>query len=344
MNRIRVAVLLSLLVCLGGCLELDGQDVYLRFDVDNDRIDAMFIHRGVFAEGGNGSGSDPIAKAIKDLDEASQTGEFVFWNNWPMSCNPSRDYDAPRNALLKHIDVENGGLFTDPKGELCAYQFVRINKAKSFVKKLNTLLELAVQATGGIKPLGNHQLDDESKDNIREFLRSREKMLTIEDGRIELRLPFSPKDHRWFKKAIEDHFLDNMPNEITRREAVAQRRKNGGVVTDTTLSNETVAIDGVDMRKAIERAPSYRFFWDNDISIQRTLELTTIGIGVTGADELHVHKARSGLYNDALLKKLNGNEDHKIESGLPDQELMRRFDAFGTRDAKLPELLAKKRA
>jgi len=343
MNRIRVALLLSLLAFLGGCLEIDGQDVHIRFDAENDRIDAMLVYRGVFAEGGNGSSTDPLDKAIKDLEEARQSGEFVFWNNWPLSCNPSRDYDAPRNALLKHIEVENGGLFTDPKGELCAYQFVRINKARSFVKKLNTLLEIAVQAADGIKRLGNHKLDGDSKENIREFLRSREKMLVIEDGRIELRLPFSAKDHRWFKKMIEDHFLDNMPNEITRREAIAKRRKDGGSVTDTTHNNETVAIDGAQMRKAIERAPSYRFFWDNDISIQRTTELTTLGLGVTGSDELHIHKARAGLYNEALLERLNDDDKKQVEIGLPDQELTRRFDDFRTRAAKLPELLAKKR-
>ena len=168
-------------------------------------------------------------------------------------------------------------------------------------------------------------------------------MLTLEDGRLELRLPFSAKDHRWFKKAIEDHFLDNMPNEITRREAIAQRRKDGGSVTDTSHESATVAIAGAEMRKVIERAPSYRFFWDNDISIQRTLELTTIGIGVTGSEELHVHKARSGLYNEELLDKLTEDGEHKIEIGLPDQELTRRFEDFRKRDAKLPELLAKMR-
>ncbi|MCK5941697.1 MAG: hypothetical protein KAI24_07000 [Planctomycetes bacterium] len=345
MNSIRTPLLLALLLLLGGCLEIDGQDVHLRFDAERDRIDAMFVYRGVFAEGSaGGGGTPPIDKAIGDLELAKQTGEFVFWNNWPLSCDPCRDYDAPRNALIRHLEVENGGLFTDPQGVLCAWQFVRINKARAFVRKLNLMLEVAVQAglSGGIKQLDGHKLDDDTKELVREFLRSGEKMLTIADGRIELRLPLSAKDHAWLKQVIEGHVLDNLPREITRREVVAERRKGGGSVTDTSHAEEVVTIEGPDLRKEIARAPSFRFLWDNDISIQRTAELTTLGIGVEGTGELRVHKARDGIYHDALLKKLR-DKGEQIEDGLPDQELLRRFDAFRARDARLPPKLAAKR-
>lgn len=337
-------LVLSLLLLLGGCLEIDGQDVYVRYDQENDRIDAMFVYRGLFAEGGGGSSSDPMVKAIKDLTQAQESGEFVFWNNWPLSCDPSREYKAPRKALVAHLEVENGGLFTDPQGMLCAYQFVRVNKAKSFVKKLNSLIEIAMQASfvTGIPRANNYKLDDDSKENLREFLRSREKMITIEKGRIEARLPLSARDHRWLKGIIEKHFFDNMPSEVTRREAVAQRRKDGRAATDTTYADEAVSIEGTELRKEIARAPSMRFFWDNDITFQRTQELTTIGLGVAGDDEIHVTKAKDGMYDAALMTKLREDE-FKIEDGLPDQELARRFESFRARDAKLPEKLAEKR-
>lgn len=344
MKKLQTLFALSLLLLLSSCLEIDGQEVYFHYDEENDRIDAMVVHRGIFAEGGSGSGADALKTATKDLEKAMETGEFVFWNNWPLSCDPSRDYDAPRNALLKHLEVENGGLFTDPQGILCGYQFVRVNKAKSFLKKLNILLEIGVQAASvtGTKLLGKRKLDADSKDNIREFLRSREKFLTLEKGRIELRLPLSASDHKHFKLAVEDFFMDNMPREITRRETVAKRRQDGQSPTDTSASDETVAVEGTALRKEIERAPSNRFFWDNDISFQRTFELTTIGLGVAGAEEIQVKKASGGLYHNALMLKLREHE-FQIEDGLPIQELTRRFTDFKTRAAKLPTKLAAKR-
>lgn len=337
------ALWISLLLLLGGCLEIDGQDVMLRIDAENDRIDAMFIYRGMFAEGGS-TGGEPFKVAKDDLEEALETGRFIFWNNWPLACDPSKDYDAPRNALLKHVEVENGGLFTDPQGVLCGYQFVRVNKAKSFLKKLNTMLELGIQAAcmTGIPQLGNHKLDENSQDNIREFLRSREKFLTVEQGRIELRLPLSRQDHQWLKKAIEDHMMDNLPREIARREAVTQRRKQGHSATDTTYADETVSIEGTALRKEIERAPSFRFFWDNDITFQRGQELSTFGLGVAGEDTLQIKKAKDGIYHEAFLLHLR-EDKFPIEDGLPDQELTRRFEDFLTRDAKLPTKLAAKR-
>lgn len=344
-HRLLLPLLLILLAALPGCLEFDGQEVTLRYDAEHDRIDAMFVYRGLFAESGQGSSDQPLDKALKDLDKALARGEFAFWNNWPLRVNPSADLTGPRKALLDHIVVENGGLFTDPTGTLCGYQFVRIEKAKAFVQQLNTMLELALKAATvtdiGLFD-GKHQLDEETDELLTEFLRGRGKLLEFEQGRITLRLPFSAKDHAWFKAGIEDHFLDNMPADMIRRRATEARRKNGQDVTDTSAAEASVSIDGPELRDAITRAPSYRFFWDNDISIVRELELTTLGIGVAGADELRVVKRPDGFYHDGLMKKLRERGD-KIEDGVPDQELTRRFADFLTRDAKLPVELAAKR-
>lgn len=345
MNKSTTLLLIVLLLLLGGCLEFDGQDVYFRYDEENDRIDAMFVYRGLFAEAGTGSSDKPMQKAIKDLQEArDETGEFTFWCNWPLSVNPSESYDPARDALLRHVEVESGGLFTDPEGLLCGYQFVRIHDASGFVQKLNTLLELAVQAglAGGLKRFDDHAFDDETKDNVREFLRGREKMLTLEKGRIELRLPLSAADNRWAKQKLEEHFLQHMPSEMNRRRAVAQRRAQGGSTSDTGYSDQTVSIGGAELRDAIASSPSFRFFWDNEFTFERSETLTTVGIGVRGADQIHVAKAREGIYHDGLLQRLR-EDGEQIEDGLPDAELLRRLDAFGTRDAKLPTKLAERR-
>lgn len=337
---------LALLLSLGGCLEFDAQEVTVRYDAAADRIDALIVYRGLFAEGG-GSSDKPIEKALQDLAEARASGEFTFWNNWPLSVDLTAERPAaPIKALMQHVDVENGALFTDPQGILCAYQFVRIRDAKSFLQKVNTLFEVALQA-GLVTRFDmygpDHQADDDTRDFVREFLRSGEKLLVLEPGRVEVRLPCSERDHRWFKAQIEEHLLNNMPREVARRSGIAARRAAGGEVTDTTVAEAAVQIQGDQLREDLKRSPSYRFVWDNEVSFVREPELTRLGIGVAGADELRIRKASEGLYHDLLLKTLR-ERGEAIEDGLPDQELARRFEQFRDRDAKLPAKLAALRA
>ena len=65
----KLAALLFLLLAFTGCLEVDAQDLVIHHDAAADRIDLMLVHRGLFAEGGNGSDKDPLAKAVRDLAE-----------------------------------------------------------------------------------------------------------------------------------------------------------------------------------------------------------------------------------------------------------------------------------
>jgi hypothetical protein len=328
---------------LAGCLEIDGQEATIRFDEAADRIDVHVVHRGLFAEGGE---RDALAKAVRDLAAAKANGEVVFWSNWPLSIDLTREYPPPVRAVLDHLDIENGGLFTDPQGVLCATQYLRIREARKFVGKLNTAFELFAQqqllsGTSGFG--GSHPWDHDTRDNLREFLRSGEKLILFERGRIEVRLPFSAADHAWFKNQIERRFLSAMPSEITERLGVADRRAAGGSVTDTSVPAENVGVPGEALRREIERAPCYRFFWDNECSLVREADLTRVGIGVLGSRELRIVKATGGLYHDALLQELRAAKE-PIEDGVPDQELARRFAAFGERAAVLPPKVAELRA
>jgi hypothetical protein len=341
-----LAALFVLLFVLSGCLEFDAQEVTIRYDEAADRIDIHVVYRGFIAEGGSGSGNDPLAKAIKDLAAARESGEVAFWCNWPFSFDLTRDYVPPVKAMLAHVDVENGALFTDMQGVLCGEQFVRIRDAKSFLKKLNTALDLWVQTQliGGTSGHGGtHAWDADTKDLVREFQRSGEKLVVVEPGRIELRLPLSAKDHAWFKNQVEQLFLDNMPREIVRHIGIAERRANGGEPTETHVANEAVAVPGTQLRSEITRAPSYRFFWDNELCFSREPEMTRVSFGVRTDKDLRIKKASEGFWHPALLEKLREGGE-KIEDGIPDQELVRHFDAFCKRDAVLPPKVVELRA
>ena len=330
-----------LLTCLTGCLEVDGQDIHVRCDEESDRIDIMLVHRGLFAEGSE----DSLENAVDDLHKAMASGKFILWNNWPMAVDLTKNALAPLKPLAGHVEVENGHLFTDPLGVLCGYQFVRINKAKSFIKKVNMMIEVAIQAAclTGIKDLDGHKLDGESRENIREFLRERGQYLTVEGGRIELQVPLSKADHKLLKRELVKSLSEAIPRDIIRRLAVAERRRDGGSVTKTTASASDVNIEGVALEEQLRSSPTHQFIWDNDISIQRASNLTTIGLGVEGDDELHLVKKSGGLYHEALLSNLREDGTFEIEAGVPDQALQRRFADFLTREAKLPPLLADQR-
>ena len=334
------------LLLLAGCLEIDGQELAIHYDAGADRIDVHVVYRGLFAEGGSGSERDPLAKARKDLAEAKQSGEFAFWCNWPMALDLTREFPAPVRAMLDHLDIENGALFTDPQGVLCAQQFVRIREAKAFVQKLNLVFELWAQAQllGGTSGRdGKHAWDADTKDLVREFLRSGEKLLVVEPGRLQARLPLSTADHQWLKRQLELVFLDNMPRETVRRLAVAERRAGGGDPADTAAAEAAVVIGGEQLKKQVQQAPSFRFFWDNELAVVREPELTCVSFGVRDDKVLRVRKSAGGLYHPQLLDALR-EAGEAIEDGMPDQELERRFEAFRQRDAVLPPKLAALRA
>ncbi len=342
--RLRLAFF-SLLLLLTSCLEFDAQEITLRYDPQQDRIDALVVYRGLFVESGTGSTDKPYEKALADLDRMRKEGDFYFWCNWPFAVHPTTD-TGPTAVLLPHLDVEVGGLFTDPKGILCGYQFVRIREAKAFLAKVNTMLELGVQAgmLGGFQGYGgNHKFAADTKDLVREFLRSGEKLLVVERGRVELRLPCTLADHRFVKGQIESHLLANLPAEMARSVGVLERRAQGGDVTATSVAQNSVMIPGEQLKDSLRAGASFRFFWDNDFSIDRRNEITTVGIGESGSEELRVVKASEGLYHDGLLTRLRERGD-KIEDGLPEQEMTRRFEAFRGRSCVLPEALAAKRA
>lgn len=340
-----VVALLFVLLTLAGCLEFDAQDITIHYDEAADRIDIQVVYRGLYAEGSDDNPDDTIGKAVKDLAAARDNGEVAFWCNWPFSFDLASEHPAPVKAMLAHIDVESGALFTDPQGVLCGQQFVRIREAKAFVQKLNTLLELWVQSQllGGTSGRGGkHAWDADTRDLVREFQRSGEKMLVVEPGRIEFRLPLSPKDHAWFRQQMEMLFLDNMPREIVRRIGVAERRANGGRVHETHVADAAVTVPGEQLRDQISRSASYRFFWDNELSFVREPELTRFSFGVRGDQDLRIVKASDGLYHPALMQKLR-EDGEKIEDGLPEQELQRRYEGFRKRDAVLPPKVAAQR-
>ncbi|MBL9077590.1 MAG: hypothetical protein JNL08_08810 [Planctomycetes bacterium] len=326
-----------LLLFLAGCLDFDAQEITLVYDAKADRLDAHFVYRGLFAEPSTDGPDKAMAKALADLAKVRDSGSFHFWNNWPFFVDLTADLPLPVQGLAAHVDVENGTLFVDERGELCGHQFVRVRGARAFVQKLNTLLEVFVQARAA-GPIDGRELDEETIELLRDFLRAGNRLLQIEPGRLELRVPCADADHVWLKRLLEQRQLDNLPREMVRRE-LRERRDAG----DVPAESGKVAIDGERLQAAVALAPSFRVFWDNEWSIVREQGLTRIALGVKGADRLVVRKASEGQWTDGLLQALRANGE-VVEEKVTDATLAERFAQFRGRDAVLPPRLAERRA
>jgi hypothetical protein len=331
------------LLLLASCLEFDAQAITIRYDEAADRIDVHLVYRGVYAEGDGRA----VDEAIRQIEEIRRDGTFALWQNWPFKITIPGEHTLPMQALLAHVDVENGGFFTDPTDTLCAHQYVRIRDAKAFVQQLNSLLDVwvATQLTTGAE-VGKetHRWDADTRDFVREFARSGEHLLAVSKGRIELRLPLSGKDHAWLRGVTFEALAEAAAKDAVRRDVVGQRRADGGSTTEVGIVDAATTV--WTKRAAAERIPAtapMRFLADNDWSMTREPERTRIALGVAGQRDLVLTKAADGLYHPTLLVALR-EEKVAIEDNVPDQELARRFQAFTERAAVLPPGVAAMRA
>ena len=339
LRRVAVACLLA----LAACLEFDGQEVTLRYDEAADRIDLHIVYRGLYAEGG----ADAVDKALQQLADAQRDGTFALWQNWPFQFAIARDNELALQTLLAHVDVENGGLFTDPTGALCAHQFVRIRDAKAFVQQVNTLLDVWVAgelANGTKVGSDRHRWDDDTRDLVRECARRGQHLVALRQGSIELRLPLSAKDHAWLRASIFRGLAEAAGEEALRTAIVSERRADGGAPAETAVAATAKA--AWTQRAAGERvaaAAAMRYLAANEWSCTREPERTRITFGVAGQRDLALTKAADGLYHPQLLTVLREAKT-AIEDSVPDQEIARRFDAFTQRAAVLPPAVAALRA
>lgn len=334
-----LALLLALLA--SACLEVDGQDLVLRVDPANDRIDVLLVHRGLFAAARSGVDGEPIARALRDLDAVADTGRLVLWHDRLLSLDPSAEHAPAIDGLLAHVDVENGGLFTDPHGLLCACQFVRIRDARRFVGALEALLDRALadaMRDGLDLGDGRHRFDDDSRQLLADRLRNGERLLRVEPGRLELRLPLSPRDHAWAKAHLAKLLLRQLPYDLVARHALA----SGDAAPRSAAACEPLAghtLPAAALPELLAQTASLRFFVANDVAVVRAPGHTSLVVGSGEAGELELHKPSHGVQDHALLAALLARGT-AIEAGVPDAELRRRFSAFGEREALLPSALS----
>lgn len=335
-------IALALLLFLPACLEFDAQEVVLHYDQKQDQLDVLLLYRGLY------STSSTPEKDLEQLDRVLATGQFALWSNWPL--NPDLTHaDGVMAPFAAHCDVENGGFFTTPAGELCGYQFVRIRDVKGLLQKLNTVIALGLQTQVLHKPLaGGHELDDDTKELLQDVVRGRSQIVSLQGSAIVLTLPCSDADHRWLMQRLGDELLDDVGRELGGRLWRMQSPKpegadvaggHGGEAPDQTSPDTMITIARKQLQEAVVKAAETRFLFENPINLQRLEDRTVLSLGWPHVEDNVLQKGHDDRYRPNLEPLLR---ERKIafEQGVPEQEIERRFAAFHARAAVLPPDLA----
>jgi hypothetical protein len=254
---LRIACWLPLLV-LTACLEFEQQELHLRYDAEADRMDVLFVYRGLYAAESNPmpvrDGRSPIDKALSDLEKVREHGAFAFMS--PMNFRVDPVEEAEKSWVSRHIDVEYGGIFTDPKGRLCGYQFVRVRDFRAFLPRfakehqelLFSLFGPAVDAENG--------WSESVRKAFARYVAQGKPVITADGCCFEVRLPIREQDHAPVQRYVLDDPAqapvaagDAAPAASERQPVASERRvtrrQRGGAGPTSPKPNElTVRRDG----------------------------------------------------------------------------------------------------
>lgn len=348
---LRTVPFLFLLFVLSGCLQFDAQEITLHYDDKADRLDALLVYRGLYS-------NETAEDDIKQLRSVLETGEFAIWSNWPLKPKlvSARGLEKP---FADHCEVENGGLFVTPTGEMCAYQMVRVNDMTGFLKKLNTAIAglISTQMLGKKIGRDGHELDDDTEELLLEVTRGRLDVVRLEGSAVVLTLPCSDRDHAWLLRQLGDELLPDLGREFAQRlfdgmpkeapkPAEASETRTVSMAGDGTRkladADTRITATRAEMERQFAALAKARFLFVNPWSLSRTAEQTVFTLGFPHAKTNTITKPPTGLDRKNLRAMLDAAKI-PYEQGVPDQELHRRFDEFHGRAAVLPVLLKEKR-
>ena len=316
------------LLLLTACLEFEQQELHLRYDAAADRMDVLFVYRGLYAAESNPmpvrDGRSPTDKALSDLEKVREHGAFAFKS--PMNFRVDPVEEAEKDWVSKHLDVEYGGLFTDPKGRLCGYQLVRVRDFRAFVPRfakehhelLFSLFGAAVDAENG--------WPEAAQKAFARYVEQGGPVITADGCCFEVRLPIRAEDHA----PVQRFVLGDPAN------APIEADGDG---PSTPERQPAAGARRVTRRKGSGAAPAAAK--PNELTVRREDDVTIVRYGTPGAAAMRVD-VECGKGNTEFLDELR-KLDEAIEVGVPDQALLRRLAEFGERDAVLPPALAKLR-
>jgi hypothetical protein len=152
-RSMRLMLAAGLLALLGGCVELDGQRFSWCYDPATDELQILIHYDGVHDSGNDkyGKGAEQIPKFVRDGDVMVLDWPFQFSREAVRRTaaepagNPQERKMAQAIArLVEDVRIEPIGYYREPDGKMGAAQRITIPRAKSFVKKVNELINTGI--------------------------------------------------------------------------------------------------------------------------------------------------------------------------------------------------------
>jgi hypothetical protein len=296
MNGLRLFGL-WLLLCLGGCLEVESMEVRVVADRAQDRLDVMIVSRGLWSTSGSESG---LAEDLADMRKCRDVSALpvpgigvVDFTTPKVEGKPEEDW----HLLAQFLDIEPGAFFLDEQQRLCFYQFVRVNRLREFLGKCN-------EVARGRLLQQSKQSSRETQILIEDAVKAKLEFIAIDGAGFLFRVPMVDEDHRTQQTALW--------------RSVAR-------------SIET-AMGTADKSDGTERGV-VQHLRDNDVAIVRRKGLTEYVVGTQGSD-ICDYQVRGRRYTDNLLKAFV--VDEPAPPAVTQAIIDKQFEGFHARQARLP--------
>lgn len=288
---------LWLLLCLGGCLEVESMEVRVVADRAQDRLDVMIVSRGLWSTAGSENG---VAEDLADLRKCRDVSAL------PLPGLGVADFTSPQandkhdeewRFLAQFLDIEPGAFFLDEQQRLCFYQFVRVNRLREFLVKCNEV------ARGRILEQSK-MANRETQVLIEAAVKAKLEFLAIDGAGFLARLPMADEEHRRQQTALWRDVARNIEK----------------------------AMGSADKSDGTERGV-VQHLRDNDVAVVRRKGLTEYIVGTQGSDVCD-YQLRGRRYQDNLLKAFV--LDEPAPPAVTQAVIDKQFEGFHGRQARLP--------
>jgi len=311
-NVVILGLLSTLMVggaCGSSCVNFDGQTVRMHIDESKDRLDALFLYRGLH------STSADTTQAIEQLEEIRGGSRwFAVLSNWPFMFPIDKWAEEERNAerpaagrlldlLDEHVEVRNGELWLDADVTLNAWQLVRLDNLAEVLAAANAAqveqLQLSLADNDG---KGSLLLsDEESVALLKDALRRGDPFWAFDGQALTFTLPAS--DQGWAN--IKREMLDGLRDML-------EVHGEGNEGNDKAELQSDAAIE---------------FLATNEWSVEREPGRTIFVLGSRTADELRIEVPTVGLPGTDLVKELR-DLGWTIDRLADDDGAHRAYEAF----------------
>ncbi|MCI0587239.1 MAG: hypothetical protein L0323_10405 [Planctomycetes bacterium] len=330
----RLLPLLGTALLASGCLPHDEQEIRFRIDAGRDRIDLLFVDRGLYHDSGGWFGSGPEG-AGKDLDRIARGERWVslLYGLLPLPIEDlethKTDFEARIGSFLReNVAVEHGRFFRDAEGRLCWWQCVRLSKLSGFLDLANDAIRAALSDPKELADFRRELRleDEESGALLRRALEGKEPFLLRRGGALAFSFPASREGYRnllayWIEEILTD----------VRKAALEDARKpaprSENPVSEDSRGGAASRPPG---RKSSEFEQMVRFFLSLEASFIRSGNSIELVLGNPERGEQTVALPRRGVYEENLAPHL---EERKIaiHSDVTEATIRAAFEAFCAR-------------